>query len=184
MLNQLLVSASIRLNTISCPSPANCQRIIPDHLHPPCLVLVVNLKNRKSPRVLDQCYSKCSLQTGIGVALDYLSAIKQVWKLRTSIQKLLWQSDIALSSKCMLSGPCPELSIIQRHFPKCVPNSHYKCSQLYRDTFPISFVLVPEMAHDLNPKYSESEKDPLRWRNGAFFSQVLHQDFFLMIVTE
>lgn len=162
------MSASIRLNTISCPSPANCQRIIPNHLHPPCLVLVVNLKSRKSPRVLDQCYSKCSLQTGIGVALDYVyqSAIKQVWKLRTSIQKLLWQSDIALSSKCMLSGPCPD------------------CSQLYRDTFPISFVLVPEMAHDLNPKYSESEKDPLRWRNRAFFSQVLHQDFFLMIVTE
>lgn len=93
LLNSLFLTTFIRLNTISWPSPANYQHILTSQ-SPSATSFgpLVNLKNKKKNlRVSDQSYSKCGLQIYIGLALDYLKnlyAIKQVWKLRSSIQKL------------------------------------------------------------------------------------------------
>lgn len=56
--------------------------------------------------------------------------------------------------------------------------------QLHRDIFQLSSAPFTVMACDLNPKYLESAKDPLKWRSRDFFSQLFLWDFFLMTVTE
>lgn len=92
LLSYLLLSTSIRLNARSCQLPAKCQQIVTNHLQPPCLVLGVNLKQREK---LQGFQPSATHSAAFRLALEwrwtvcYLSVIKQVWKLRASIRKLL-----------------------------------------------------------------------------------------------